>query len=287
MQKTAAVLRLIRPLNCIIMGFAVFVGTLVATGGQFSEATMIIRIPLGFVTGFTFLGAANTVNDYYDRSIDKVNEPNRPIPSGAVSPNEALGYATALSVIGFLAAFFTSTANLAVATIAWFLFIYYATRGKRTGILGNFIVSVCIAIPFIYGGLAVGKQLSPLLILFASMAFSSTAGREVTKGIVDMHGDQLQGVKTAAVLYGPKNAALIADAFYLVAVVLSVLPLLVSQVSVGYLPFVILADIGFLASAASLARNYSRDSARRVKNHARLWMITGLLAFIAGSLRFG
>jgi len=287
MQKTVAILRLIRPINCVIMGLAVFVGMIVATRGQFSEATMIIRIPLGFVTGFTFLGAANTVNDYHDRNIDKVNEPNRPIPSGAVSPKEALGYAAVLSVIGFLAAFFTRDANLAVAIIAWFLFVYYATKGKRTGILGNLIVSVCTAIPFIYGGLAVEKELSPLLILFASMAFSSTVGREVTKGIVDVHGDQLQGVKTVAVLYGPKNAAKMAETFYIIAVALSILPLLMSPVSVWYLPLVTLADIGFLASTASLARNHSRDNARRVKNLARVWMVIGLLAFVAGSLLFG
>jgi len=287
MQKIVAVFRLIRPLNCIILGFAVLVGVIVATDGRFSEGTLFVQSLLSFITGFTFLGAANTVNDYYDRSIDKINEPSRPIPSGAVSPNEALGYVAALSFIGFIAAFFTSTtnfANLAIAFVAWFLFIYYATKGKRAGIFGNFIVSACVAIPFIYGGFAVDKGLTLLLVLFSAMAFFSTLGREVTKGIVDTHGDKLQGVKTASILYGPRNAALIADVFYVVAVVISVVPLFLSKVSFWYIPAVVLADAGFLLSAVSLLLNYSRDNARRVKNLARLWMVVGLFAFIAGVL---
>jgi chlorophyll/bacteriochlorophyll a synthase len=44
-------------------------------------AAMILAGP--FLTGYT-----QTINDWYDREIDAINEPNRPIPSGAISEGQ-------------------------------------------------------------------------------------------------------------------------------------------------------------------------------------------------------
>jgi geranylgeranylglycerol-phosphate geranylgeranyltransferase len=161
--------------------------------------------------------------------------------------------------------------------------MYYAMMGKRTGVLGNLVVSTCVALPFIYGGFAVESGLSLILVLFAAMAFFSTIGRELTKGIVDVKGDKLQSVKTVAVLYGSRTAATTASFFYVVAVVLSIFPWVFDKVSVGYLPLVILADVGFILSSVFLLRNYSRENARTVKRMVLVCMVTGLLAFIAGT----
>lgn len=280
MEKIVGAIRLIRPINCVVMGIAVLVGMTVAAQGFPLEGKKIL---LGFITGFTFLAAANAVNDYYDRNIDVVNEPNRPIPSGVIQPREALSYVFILSAIGFLAAFLTNKECLAIAIVAWVLSVYYATMGKRTGILGNLIVSACVALPFIYGGFAVESGLMSILVLFSAMAFLSTAGREVTKGIVDVEGDRSQGVKTVAVLYGSKAAAITAVLFYIAAVVLSLFPWALGVVSAWYLPLVILADIGFIASSVLLLRDHSRESARVIKRLVLVWMVMGLLAFVAGT----
>jgi geranylgeranylglycerol-phosphate geranylgeranyltransferase len=289
MNKIAGFIQLIRPINCVIIGFAVLVGSIVANQSTFFDSVTLTRLVFGFITGFTFLAAANTINDYYDRNIDAVNEPNRPIPRGAVKPAEALGYAAILSVVGLTAAFLANLSSLFLAIIAWLLFTYYATKGKKTGIFGNFIVSACIAVPFIYGGLIVkeslGKALSPTVIAFASIAFLSTVGREITKGIMDVEGDKLEDVKTLAVLYGSRKAAFSAIVFYVLAVVFSFFPWLSKDVSFWYLPFVAIADLGFIHSSISLLRDHSRQNARRVKNMVRIWMVIGLFAFIAGVLR--
>jgi len=282
MKKIVGVLRLIRPANCVMMGFAVVVGMIVATRG-FSVKTETILY--GFVTGFAFLAAANTINDYYDRGIDAVNEPSRPIPSGIIRPKEALSYVFILSVIGFITAFLTYVPEcLAIATIAWLLSLYYATIGKRTGLLGNFVVSACVAIPFIYGGFAAGKGLDLLLLLFSVIAFLSNTGREITKGIVDVGGDKPQRVRTLAVLYGSNTAAFTASLFYISSVIVSLFPWVLGKVSVWYLPYVILADVGFVVSSVLLLHDFSRENARRVKNLVLVWMVAGLLAFVAGGI---
>src|SRR5665647_2225893 len=98
MNKLGGFIRLIRPVNCIMMGFAVLVGAVLVSPqlGSLNWLTILF----GFLTGFTFCGAAMVINDYYDRKIDAINEPQRPIPSGTIKPIEALTFVGALSVVG-------------------------------------------------------------------------------------------------------------------------------------------------------------------------------------------
>ncbi len=99
MNKLGGFIRLIRPVNCLMMGFAVLVGAVLANP-QLSSLNWL-NILFGFLTGFTFCAAAMVINDYYDRKIDAINEPQRPIPSGTIKPNEALAFVGVLSIVGF------------------------------------------------------------------------------------------------------------------------------------------------------------------------------------------
>ena len=278
MGKLMGFLRLIRPLNCLMMGFAVIVGASLVSPLNFT-----INLLLGFVTSFSLTAASMAINDYYDREIDAINEPNRPIPRGDVSPKEALMFAVALSTIGFVAAFETSMLSLLVAVTALIISITYITKGKGTGLPGNFLVSATVVIPFIYGGLTVG-QIETSTLLFVAIAFLSNTGREVTKGIVDVEGDRSHNIKTIAVTYGERTAAAAATVFSLLAVCLSPLPWLWELVSNWFLPPVLLTDIGMLVSSIMLLRNYSRKNAKRTKNLSLIWFTTGLLAFILGKM---
>jgi len=276
--------RLIRPVNCAMMGFAVVIGA-VLTGLNDLNAVWL-NLTLGFLTGFLLTAASMTINDYYDREIDSINEPMRPIPSGAVKPKEASAFAFLLTAVGFLAAYFTSFPSLScflTAIIAWLVSVTYTTIGKRSGLVGNFLVSTCVAIPFIYGSIAMTGSVKPNVVISAFIAFLSITGREITKGIVDVQGDRSQNVKTLAVRYGEKAAAVTAVFFYLSAVALSLVPWLIGLVSIWFIPPVVVTDSGLLACSLMLLRDYSRQNARRVKNNVLLFLIFGLLAFVAGA----
>ncbi|MEM2105044.1 MAG: geranylgeranylglycerol-phosphate geranylgeranyltransferase [Candidatus Bathyarchaeia archaeon] len=282
MNKIGGYLRLMRPVNCLMMGFAVIVGAALANPHFFGDKWQVLAY--GFVTGFMLTAASMAINDYYDREIDAVNEPNRPIPSGAVKPKEALIFASFLTIVGFAFAYLTNYACFLTALLAWTIFTAYTTVGKRSGLPGNFLVSACVAIPFIYGSLAVAGEVLLNVLVFVSMVFLSNTGREITKGIVDVQGDEARGVKTLAVRYGARKAALVASLFYVSAVVLSPLPPLLMSISFWFIPLVAVTDFGLLAASAMLLRDYSRESARKIKNAVLLWFVVGLLAFLVGAL---
>jgi geranylgeranylglycerol-phosphate geranylgeranyltransferase len=280
MSKVNGFVRLVRPVNCAMMGFAVIVGAVLANQ-QFSSVDWL-NILYGFITGFMLTAASMTINDYYDRAIDAINEPSRPIPSGLVSAREALVFVFVLSAIGFVFAYLASFLCLVVAVISWIIVATYVTVGKRSGLPGNFLVSACVAIPFIYGSITVVKQVELNVWLFAAMAFLSNTGREITKGIVDVKGDEAQGVRTLAVRYGERNAAVVASLFYLSAVSLTPIPWILSLVSFWFIPFVLVTDLGFVVSSFLLVRDYSREKARKIKNMVLAWFVLGLLAFVFG-----
>jgi len=286
MGKLSGYLRLMRPVNCLMMGFAVIVGA-VLVSLKLSNV-LWSNLLYGFITGFMLTAASMAINDYYDREIDAINEPNRPIPSGVIKLKEALVFAFILTAIGFAASYLTNPTNFIcfiTAIITWAISVTYVTVGKRTGLLGNFLVSLCVAMSLLYGSLAVTSSIGLNVLIFASMAFLSNTGREITKGIVDVKGDKMQNVKTLAVRFGEKKAAVAAALFYLSAVFLSPIPLLLSLVSLWFIPLVAVTDFGLVASSFMLLKDYSRENARKVKKIVLLWLLVGLLAFVIGALR--
>jgi geranylgeranylglycerol-phosphate geranylgeranyltransferase len=288
MNKLGGFIRLIRPVNCLMMGFAVFVGVILAsidssqpTIAQFSSLNTL-NIIYGFLTGFTFCAAAMVINDYYDRKIDAINEPQRPIPSGLIKPNEALVFVGVLSAVGFVFAGLVSLLCFVVAAASLAITATYLTVGKRSGLPGNFLVSICVAIPFIYGSITAIQTVGLNVLLFASMAFLSNTGREITKGIVDVKGDSAEGVKTLAVRFGEKTAAAVAVAFYIFAVALTPVTWFLGLVGIWFIPLVLVTDVGLVACSALLLLNPSRESARKIKKIVLLLFLVGLLAYIFG-----
>jgi len=71
MKRVTAYIQIMRPLNCLMMGFAVIVGAVLANP-NFTNFLWINAL-YGALTGFTLTAAAMAINDYYDRKIDAVN----------------------------------------------------------------------------------------------------------------------------------------------------------------------------------------------------------------------
>jgi geranylgeranylglycerol-phosphate geranylgeranyltransferase len=149
---------------------------------------------------------------------------------------------------------------------------------------GNFLVSACVAIPFIYGSITIVGQVEVNVWLFALMAFLSNTGREITKGIADVAGDKAENVKTLAVRYGEKTAAAVAALFYVSAVALTPIPWIRGLVSFWFVPLALVTDAGLIACSVLLLRDYSRENARKIKKLILLWFVIGLLAFVFGSV---
>jgi len=279
--RIGAAATIIRPVNCTMIGIAVVIGYFVSKPAGLSPASLV----LGFITGFAICGFSMVMNDYYDIEVDKVNQPTRPLPSGAMSPKEAIGVALVLLAVGVAASAFlvnivASVVAVVYASLAWL----YDYRAKKYGVWGNLIVASSLAIPFIYGGVISGGSVVDSLLLFMALtSFLSGVGREVIKAMADVPGDEKRGIRSYAKVHGLQGAATLGAAFFIGSVVTSLLPQVLLNVNLFYRLGVIVPDVIFVYLAYRISSKADVRSALSVKRTALLGMLVGLIVFTGGA----
>jgi len=275
-------LDLIRPANCAMIGFAVVVGAFVSKPPSVSA----LQLALGFLTGFFITAYSMAVNDIYDVEVDRVNRPERPIPSGRVSASEGFRLALVVLVVGMACALLSLNLLAVVIAAAYaFLSWLYNSRAKKTGIAGNLIVASSLAIPFIYGGAVSGGSIvGSLLLLMALTAFFSGVGREVVKAMADVEGDAKREVNSLARSRGLVFASRVGAIFFLLAVLTSWVPLITGLANEVYSFGVVIPDAIFLYLAVAIVARHEPASAYTVKKIALAGMTVGLLVFIGGAI---
>jgi len=278
------VVELVRPLNCLLAGLAVLIGVFIA-----GEATWIywqprdmIQAALAFAAAALITGAGNTVNDYFDRNIDKVNRPDRPIPSGRIKAPEALAISQTLFVIGIFLTVFVNVACVLLAALNSLILALYAAGLKRRGFAGNLAIGYLVGSTFLFGGLVIGEVQAAGIL--AAMAALSTVGRELIKGIEDMRGDRASGLSTFPLRYGARKAAALAAAFIAAAIVLAPLPRILDIFGPVYLWVVAASIIAFVWSAALILKSQKPKAAGSASLGCKIAMGLGMLAFLAGAV---
>ena len=283
-MNARAYFALVRPINCAMIGFAVVIGFFVSRPSVASLSWL--QVGLGFLTGFFVCAYSMVVNDAYDVEVDKVNRPERPIPSGEVSLGSAYRFAMVLLLAGLAcSALSLNLGALAIAAVYALLSWIYNAAAKRTGLPGNLIVASSLAIPFIYGGVVSdGSFAGSLLLMMALTAFFSGVGREVVKAMADVEGDAKRGIRSVARSRGQRAAAAVGASFFLLAVLASWAPLFAGIANGFYRFGVAVPDAVFVSLAAAILAKPDAVRAHTVKGYALLGMTVGLVVFIGGAL---
>ncbi len=270
-------IKIIRPLNDAMIGFSVIVGSFIASGRQLPDLYSLL---FGFLTGFFISASAMVFNDIIDLEIDKINNPNRPLPSGKIKLRNAYIMFYIISVIGLLFSIFTGLITFLIAIISYFVAYFYNKYGKKSGFIGNIMVAYSMGIPLLYGAAMISK-LNFNIMIYWLMIFLSGIAREITKGIADIEGDRKAGVKTIAVVLGNRKAAIAAFIFYAIAVSLSPIPVILNRVyPLIYLIPISIVDIIFLSVSIITIIKPTKQISTKNKNISLFAMLLGLLGFL-------
>lgn len=143
-SRVLAYLRLLRlptvftALADIFLGFLLTHPTLINDEGPNPLPSFLLLCAASaglYLSGMVF-------NDYFDRQIDAQERPNRPIPSGAISPTVALWWAVGLMLVGLVAAGCVGMPSLVVAVALCVLVLGYDGGLKNTP-LGPLVMGSC------------------------------------------------------------------------------------------------------------------------------------------------
>ncbi len=217
-MRTAALVRIIRPANSLAAGLAAVVAFLIATGA-FSLSVLLLIPVVALIAG-----AGNTINDYFDVEIDRINRPDRPIPSGGVPRKAALYFAIFLFLAGIVISLLLPPICIAFAVVNSVILVIYAWRLKRTVLFGNLTVSYLAASMFLFGGGFAGWDGLVANLPIAAITFFAMMARELLKDAEDLEGDIAAGARTLPGLAGIRPTMLTALFFAIGAVIVSAVP---------------------------------------------------------------
>ena len=208
-----AVLTLIKPITWFPPVWAYLCGA-VSSGVAFSSAPF--EVMLGVVlAGPVVCGMSQAANDWCDRHVDAINEPDRPIPSGRVPGRWGLWIALIMSVFAlwigsFLGAWGFGATVLGV--IAAWAYSAEPIRLKRSGIWGPGLVGLCYeGLPWFTGAavLSAGAPSLPVVVIAGLYALGAH-GIMTLNDFKALEGDRQTGVNSLPVTLGPERAARVA-----------------------------------------------------------------------------
>lgn len=157
--------------------------------------------------------AAMYGGDYFDRDLDTISKPQRPVPSGRVKPGEAFAGMVTCVVLGMVISVLLNPWNSFVVIAALTLGVSYSKYFKAHGIWGNLVRGGVTAMAFINGTLATSHALQPKLLAVALIFWLHDSGSNVVGAICDREGDRSGGYRTFPVRYGDTAALWLLLAF--------------------------------------------------------------------------
>lgn len=281
-----SLIRALAKISRIEHGVMVSIGILagvIASTSLIKVLNYSYKIILGCLTGILVEVTLFVFNDIFNIEEDRINSPNRPLVKGEVTIKGATVFGIITLLGGLILAAIVSFKSLILILIIIILGMIYNISLKKRGLLGNLIVAFNTAMPFLYGALIVDALDKVTIWLFYLMAFLSTLGREVIKGIKDLEGDRKVGIETIAVKYGVNKAAKLAALFMVSAVLISLIPVMLVRNPAGYSLLIALTDGLLLYSSWKIVQKPDSSTAGDQRNITLLAMFIGILGFMTSN----
>lgn len=248
MNRFKAYLELIRyPLFAIPI-VATLPGALIASDGRFTwRVAVVLLIALcGYFAGMI-------KNDYFHHETDKQTNPERPLPSQRLTPQQAIIPASVIYGVCVIGGFWLNTkAGLLVMSLVAISHLYNAIF-KAKGILGSLTLPLGIGLLNIFGALAVSGTV-PRLVWYA---FAATTlydlGTHITTTFKDISRDKELGILTTPLQIGIRPALLLSAVATIFAFTVALLPFwLEPDVQKSYIVWVILGIIATVSTRIPL-----------------------------------
>ena len=279
MTRALEVLKLIRCVNCLLAAVGVLVG---------AAMTWVVPTYYGPVvaalSAFLICAAGNIVNDLVDEDVDRTNHPDRVLVRGAISRRSATNLAVVVHLLAMVVALAVSVVIAMTAAAIMALLFVYNLWLKRLPLAGNVLVAVLAALTFVIGGLAVNPHLTLALpgpLIAAVFAFFFHLVREIVKDVQDIEGDRRIGMRTLPHVIGVQKSLSLALALFVVLVLLTYLPILLSWFSAYYQVIAVyVVDLPLLLLLILVWGNPSRSLLRAGSVGLKAGMVLGLVALM-------
>ncbi|MFN6934846.1 MAG: chlorophyll synthase ChlG, partial [Tsuneonella sp.] len=256
-----------------------FMCGVVSSGASLTQnwAFLVVGVLL---TGPIVCGTSQVINDWCDRDVDAINEPNRPIPSGRVWGRWPVRIALFGTALSLAVAAVLGPWVLAATFVALFFGWAYSSpplRLKRDGWLGPAVCALSYEGLSWFTGAAVMLGALPGTLIIAVLLLYSVGAHGIMtlNDFKAVDGDRATGLRSLPVVLGVRNAALTACAVMAGSQVVVVALLAWHGMSTSAAIVSVLVAIQLLCMARLL---------RDPKKYAPWYNATGVLLYVSGML---
>jgi geranylgeranylglycerol-phosphate geranylgeranyltransferase len=275
MKKIKGLFRLLRFELPFSAGVCVVMGQLLALG-KFASITETLS---GFFSVFFISASILVLNDYFDVETDKINSPDRPIPSNMVTLSEALILSITLLIFGLILGYLLSNLTLLICIILFIIGFLYNHKYKKSGLPGNLMVSFSVGMTFIYGGISVGLPFNKMVWFFGIIAALIDLGEEIAADAMDMQGDHLIHSNSLAIKYGKDSALKISSSLFFFVLLLTSIPFILKWFPFIYLIPIFIMDVAVIYSTFKLLKSKDEEGRKYIR-WLYLGSTLGLLIFL-------
>jgi chlorophyll synthase len=217
----SAVVELLKPITWFapMWAFAcgvVSAGALISLNHDDGMLSLATLIALGvLLAGPMVCATSQAVNDWFDRFVDAINEPNRPIPSGRIPGQWGLVIAIAWTGLSLAVAAVLGPWGLGAAIVGLALAWAYSApplRLKSSGWLGNTACALCYeGLPWFTGAAIVSATMPAWpIVLFALLYSMGAHGIMTLNDFKSVTGDARMQIRSLPVQLGVARAARVA-----------------------------------------------------------------------------
>lgn len=216
-DKNKIRVQLTKPVTWIPLIWGVACGAAASGNYVWNNPTQIAQLLTCMMMSGPFLtGYTQTINDWYDREIDAINEPYRPIPSGRITESEVIAQIWVLLAAGIGTAYLLDTwvghefPTLTVLAIfgSFISYIYSAPplKLKQSGWAGNYALgSSYIALPWWAGQALFGTLTLDVMVLTVAYSIAGL-GIAIVNDFKSIEGDRAMGLQSLPVAFGVDTA---------------------------------------------------------------------------------
>jgi chlorophyll synthase len=235
---------LMKPVTWFPPTIAFICGT-IASGTTKFEFTTVSQIALGaLMAGPILCGLSQVINEYCDREVDAINEPQRPIPAGLVTHRHVFVTIAVLTIIGLAMSLFFGMQVVYITLVGMLFAVMYSAepfRAKKLGWIGNALVSISYeGLPWVAGHLAFAQMTGGSLLL-AGLYSLGAHGIMTINDFKSIEGDRMMGIKSIPAQMGADWAAMSAVVTINIALVMAIIYMYTSGHTVSAIIMFLLA----------------------------------------------
>jgi len=276
-EKLTAAFQLLRPLNFFITFISVIVAAFICQPDKIASMEIFLA---ALAASFT-LASGNIINDIFDIDIDKVNRPERPLPSGKVKLSQAYALYKSTIFLSILISVFLNKMALFIVLFSILLLFTYSKYLKKFPLIGNITVAFLKGLVFIFGGVVVRNPSTA--IIPAMFALIINLIREIVKDMEDVEGDKKVGVKTFPIRYGFQKSKLLILIFASALIIFTFYPFISQLYKIEYFVLVmVIVNPIIIYCVKILSEDQSSKNLNKISNLLKLDMILGLVAIYIG-----